>query len=75
MPCPTASILFGDYAKATIEHFEATDKLTALVGLHEVFAEAKKHTDQTHAKCRAARLALEQHWEEHGCRSPQSDKE
>jgi hypothetical protein len=68
VPCPTAHILFQDYAKATIEYFEATDKLSGLVGQHEDFAEHKMLTDQTHAKCHATRQALERHWEEHGCR-------
>jgi hypothetical protein len=46
---------------------EATDKLSALLGRHEEFAEAKELTDRLHAKCRTARQALEQHWKEHGC--------
>jgi hypothetical protein len=68
MPCLIAYTLFQEYAKATIDYFEATDNLAMLVGQHDDFAEAKKHTDRTHTKCRAARLALEQHWKEHGCR-------
>ncbi len=50
MSCPTARALFEDYSRATIELFEATDNLSVLVGRHEEFAEAKKHTDQMHAK-------------------------
>jgi hypothetical protein len=46
-----------------MEYFEATDNLSTLVGRHEEFAEAKKHTDRVSVKCRAARQALEQHWE------------
>ena len=69
MSCPTARALFEDYSRATIELFEATDNLSVLVGRHEEFAEAKKHTDQMHAKCRATRQTLEQHWKEHGCRA------
>ena len=44
MSCPNARALFEDYSRATIEFFEATDKLSALVGRHEEFAKAKKHT-------------------------------
>ena len=62
-------VLFEDYSLAAIEYFEATDKLSALVGRREEFAEAKKHTDEAHAKCRDARRALEQHWQEHRCRA------
>ncbi len=54
---------------AAMEHSEATGKLSALVGRHEEFAEAKKHTDQTREKCRTARRTLEQHWQEHRCRA------
>ncbi len=46
---------------AAMEHSEATGKLSALVGRHEEFAKAKKHTDEAHAKCLTARHALEQH--------------
>jgi hypothetical protein len=66
MPCLIAYTLFQDYAKATIDYFEATDNLAMLVGQHDNFAEAKKHTDRTHTKCRAARpsprAALERTW-------------
>ena len=55
-----------------MEHSEATGKLSALVGRHEEFAEAKKRTDEAHAKCLTARRALDQHWEEHRCRAPES---
>ena len=69
MSCATAHTLFDDYSNATMEFFEATDRLSVLVGQHEEFAEAKKQSDQKHTKCRIARRALEQHWEEHGCRA------
>lgn len=72
VPCSSADVLFEDYSRATIEYFEATDKLSALVGRRDEFAEAKKQTDQTHAKCRDARRALEQHWKEHGCHARES---
>jgi|HubBroStandDraft_1064217.scaffolds.fasta_scaffold164389_1 hypothetical protein len=65
----TAHTLFDDYSNATMEFFEATDRLTVLVGQHEEFAEAKKQTDRTREKCRTAREALEQHWKQHGGRA------
>jgi|HubBroStandDraft_2_1064218.scaffolds.fasta_scaffold254899_1 hypothetical protein len=64
-----ADALFKEYSKATIEYFEATDKLSALIGRHEEFAKAKKHAEQVNVKCHAARQALEQHWQEHQCRA------
>jgi hypothetical protein len=57
---------------AAMEHSEATGKLSALVGRHEEFAEAKKHADEAHAKCLTARRVLEEPWEEHRCRAPES---
>jgi hypothetical protein len=69
MSCPTVFALFEEYSKATAEFFEATDKLTALVGQHEEFARFKAVAEDAHAKCGRARAALEQHWEEHGCRA------
>ena len=68
MVCPTAKILFENYANAATEHFEAADKLSTLVGQHGQFEEAKKHAEQAHAKCSIARSALEQHRVQHGCR-------
>jgi hypothetical protein len=68
MSCSTARTLFEEYSKATVQYSEATDKLSALLGRHEEFAEAKKQMDQLHAKCNEARRALEHHWAEHGCR-------
>jgi hypothetical protein len=68
MECPTARILFENYARAAVELFESADKLATRVGQHDKFAEAKKYSKQTHEKCYSARLALEQHRAEHGCR-------
>ena len=68
MVCPTAKILFENYADAAMEQFEAADALATLVGLHGQFEEAKKHAEQAHAKCSIARSALEQHRAQHGCR-------
>jgi hypothetical protein len=67
--CPTATFLFEKWAEATSEYVKATDKLSALVGQHVEFTEAKKRAEEMEAKCRAARQALEQHGEEHGCRT------
>ena len=68
MLCPTAKVLFENYANAAREQFEAADALATLVGQHGQFEEAKKHAEQAHEKCSIARLALEQHRAQHGCR-------
>ena len=68
MLCPTAKVLFENYANAAMEQFEAADTLATPVGLHGQFEEAKKHAEQAREKCSIARLALEQHWMEHSCR-------
>jgi len=69
MVCTTAKTLFDNYASAAMEHFEATDKLSGLVGQHGPFEAQKECTERTREKCSAARSALEQHWSEHGCRA------
>jgi len=66
--CPTAKILFENYANAAMEQFEAADVLATLMGQHGQFEEAKKHAEQAHEKCSIARSALEQHRAQHGCR-------
>jgi hypothetical protein len=68
MVCPTAKILFENYARAAIELFESADNLANLAGQHERFAEAMKYSKQTHEKCFAARVALEKHRAQHGSR-------
>jgi hypothetical protein len=68
MGCPAAQALFEDYAQAAIQHFEATDKLSSLVGKHHQFEEQKELVERAHEKCSAARLALEQHRAQHSCR-------
>ena len=68
MGCPAAQVLFEDYAKAAMKHFEATDKLSNLVGRREQFEEQKEYTERLRVECSAARLALEQHWTQHSCR-------
>ena len=67
MVCPTATTLFENYARAGVELFESADKVATLVGQHDEFAKAIKYTKQIHAKCSAARSALEQHRAQHGC--------
>ena len=66
--CSIAINLFENLASATNEYFDATDKLANLVGQHEEFAKEKRHAESMREKCRAARLALDLHWSEHGCR-------
>lgn len=73
MSCPTADVLFEEYSKASVEYFEAADKLSALVGRHEEFAKARKHAEQISVKCRAARQTLEQYWQEQDCRALESN--
>jgi hypothetical protein len=65
---PAAQALFEDYAKAAMEHFEATEKLSGVVGQHGPFNEQNEYTERAREKCNAARLALEQHWAQHSCR-------
>ena len=67
MECPTAKTLFEDYNRAAVAYFEATDALAGLVGQHNEFAVAKRHTEQTQHECRAACVALEKHRAEHNC--------
>jgi len=66
--CSIAINLFENLASATDEYFGATEKLANLVGQHGEFEKEKRHAEGTREKCRIARLALEQHWSEHGCR-------
>ena len=73
MACPTATTLFENYARAAVELFESADDLANLIGQHERFAEAMKYTKQIHAKCSAARSALEQHRVQHACRRSDVD--
>ena len=68
MDCSIARNLFDDLTRATDKYFDATDKLANLVGQHEKFAEEKRYAESMREKCRAARLAFDLHWSEHGCR-------
>ena len=67
MECSTGKTLFEAYSRAAVAYFEATDALAGMVGRHNEFAVARRHTEQTHHECRAARVALEKHREEHNC--------
>jgi hypothetical protein len=71
--CPTAHALVDDFVEAVGAHFAATKDLISLAGQHEAIAEFKKSVDKSHAKCRSALRALEQHREEHGCRGRDSE--
>ena len=68
MDCPVAVSLLEKLAIAANDYFDATDTLANLVGQHEKFAEEKRYAESMREKCRAARLALDLHWSEHGCR-------
>ena len=68
MECSISAKLFDTYSRATMGYFEATETMANLIGRHVEFAEAKKFAADVYAECRAAHLALEQHWAEHGCR-------
>jgi len=75
MGCPAAQALFEDYAQAAMAHFEATDKLSCLVGQHWQFEVQKETVGRAHKKCSSARSALEQHWAQHNCRSETRGRE
>jgi transcription elongation GreA/GreB family factor len=59
MECPTAQNLLAAYTAAALEHVEAINNLTDLLELSskDKLAEAKRQTEQTSAKCRAAHVA------------------
>ena len=63
MECPTAQNLLAVHTAAALEHVEAVNNLTDLLELSskDNLAEAKRQTEQTSAKCRAVRVALEMH--------------
>ncbi len=69
MDCPTARSLLAAYAAAALEHADAVNALTDLVtlGFKDKFVAAERQTEETSAKCHAARLALEAHRAEHKC--------
>ncbi len=72
MECPAANALFEAFALAAVEYFDAVDKLTSFVGAHDQFVVANRYTKQASAKCRAARLTLEDHRADHKCGSAPS---
>jgi hypothetical protein len=69
MECSTVQNLLAAFTAAALEHIEAVNNLTDLVelGSKDKLANAKRQTEQTAAKCRAARVALEMHRAEHKC--------
>jgi hypothetical protein len=67
MECPIAGNLLEAYSKATMDYFEATERLANLAGEHALFAEGERAAKEKSAECRAAHLALKQHRAEHGC--------
>jgi hypothetical protein len=70
MDCPTAETLFEDYIRATRNHIDAAVKLSNLVGSEAHFAEARRHSAETFAKCEATFAALTKHRSEHNCMAP-----
>jgi hypothetical protein len=72
MECTTAATLLEAFVIGAVEYFAAVDKLTSFVGAHDQFEVANRYTKQASAKCRAARLALENHLADHKCGSAPS---
>ena len=74
MGCPTARDLLAVFAAAALEHIDAVNALTDLgtLSVSNKFADAKCQVEHTDAKCRAARLALEEHQAEHHCLDEQT---
>jgi hypothetical protein len=54
---------------AALEHIDAVNALTDVeeLGSNGKVANAKRQIEQTFAKCRAARIALEKHNAQHQC--------
>jgi hypothetical protein len=46
MECPTAQALLEDFSAATMEYFDAADKLSNLVGSHDQFLDAQQSAKQ-----------------------------
>ena len=68
--CSAELELMAIFAAAVLEHSAAVDNLCNMVkcASKDKFADAKLRTEQTSAKCDAAKLALEKHRLEHNCR-------
>jgi hypothetical protein len=60
MECLKARDLLAAYALAALEHIDAVNALTDVeeLGSSENVADAKRHIQQTSAKCQAAGIAL-----------------
>jgi hypothetical protein len=67
MECDMADTLLDNYAKATLEYFDAAETILAFVGSHTQFQQARLRAKQKRGKCKTARLALEAHLEHHNC--------
>jgi hypothetical protein len=67
MECAMADTLLDNYAKATLEYFDASETILAFVGSHTQFEQARLRARQTYAKRESARSALETHLEHHNC--------
>jgi hypothetical protein len=67
MECPTANVLLDDYAKTTLEFYEAAETIFEFVGSDDQFEQARLRAKQKRGKCKTARLALEAHLEHHNC--------
>jgi hypothetical protein len=67
MESPTAHVFLESYSIAAIAYFNAADRFRNLVGSDEGFSSAQRHAKQTSARCRADRVALQEHHLEYGC--------
>src|ERR1700722_16725930 len=67
MNCPIAEALLDEYAIATVNYFDAADRLTSLAVSHADFKGAKFLVEEAAMKCRQTRLALQRHRLEHDC--------
>jgi hypothetical protein len=65
MECPIEDCLLHDYARATLEHYEAVERIFAFAGSDSQFEEARLRARQTYARCMVACSALEAHLRQH----------
>lgn len=66
--CPVYAGLLKAYVASTESYFDAVNALSAKAGEPD-FSEALRASLYAGADCEAARSALEQHKNEHGCQS------
>jgi hypothetical protein len=67
MNCPIAEALFDEYAIATVEYFDAAEKLASLPVSPAQFKDVEFLVEEAAMKCRQTRLALQRHRLEHNC--------